>query len=511
MDELLQKMDEVTHLSQRLVGLEGFRETMVREGISRSLAETIKTYDENFLANKNVNMNVFTSTPSRTKLNVAIESIDWVRALTVVSLLAGLIELGRRFLKWLMEKYGSNAENRHLSDDEMELARNTIRNASINAADFDGEVPVERQNNASSETYLRRAWIQRDPMSWRNPIYSEIISHVNKGKSELDCKNALLSFKALSDRIGRDGAPIFMAMANDTEGRYFSKLLELVTGFSREEKDIAMWERSMEFILLALQHIDEVAYMCTLATERVARGQGKNEDNLARLHKEIDKLANRANMDMYTPFKMEPSQPHIDAALRPNRQGGNTRLYAMPIYTPKLKDKLQLFTDKVSKYQETSYGFWHEGNPGVDDARTHREYFKALTDDKVLKGMENILKHETRTDVNTINEVKKVAKSVDEYLEKIGKIVDEIAETEVGNNEIVYHVDKISVVTKPVDMLRASLNVIANVAKTSATLERASMKVTDRTGIALKAIVEGGKRYNAVHQQIREEIKKSIE
>lgn len=100
-----ESMAEVTRLNNELVGLESYRTKILAEGMSKSIGFGLEHIAPGTLGNLNLNM--LTETPTATKMNVALESIDWKSRITKVAIVILVLGVILKMLDWLLSPSSS--------------------------------------------------------------------------------------------------------------------------------------------------------------------------------------------------------------------------------------------------------------------------------------------------------------------------------------------------------------------------------------------------------------------
>lgn len=100
-----ESMAEVTRLNNELIGLESYRTKIMAEGMSKSIGFGLEHIAPGTLGNLNLNM--LTETPTVTKMNVALESIDWKSRITKVAIVILVVGIILKMLDWLLSPTGN--------------------------------------------------------------------------------------------------------------------------------------------------------------------------------------------------------------------------------------------------------------------------------------------------------------------------------------------------------------------------------------------------------------------
>ena len=93
-------MAELARLNNELVGLESYRELIKTQGMSKNIGFGLEHIAPGTLGNLNLNM--LTEIPTATKMNVALESIDWKSRITKVAIVILVVTVILKMLDWLL-------------------------------------------------------------------------------------------------------------------------------------------------------------------------------------------------------------------------------------------------------------------------------------------------------------------------------------------------------------------------------------------------------------------------
>lgn len=167
-------MAELARLNNELVGLESYRSKIMAEGMSKNIGIGLEHVAPGTLGNLNLNM--LTEAPTTTKMNVALESIDWKSKITKIAIVILVVGVILKMLDWLLTPSGNRVSGDSRDGEKaakaVHEAKEKLRDELKKAGDDIRERPTQ---NVIAEL------AERDE-KWMAPVYRVLIEQVDKRK-----------------------------------------------------------------------------------------------------------------------------------------------------------------------------------------------------------------------------------------------------------------------------------------------------------------------------------------
>lgn len=175
-DEVLNKaiaadFAEISRLNNELVGLESYREIITKNGMSRDVGFGLEHVAPGVLGKLNLNM--LTEVPTSTKMNVALEAIDWKSKVTKIAIVILVVGVILKIIDWMLgtktPSLGSSPSGKDIAKN-VEEQREKLHESITAAAEQIRAKPVQS---------VLAVMASKDE-KWMQPIYKILIEEVDK-------------------------------------------------------------------------------------------------------------------------------------------------------------------------------------------------------------------------------------------------------------------------------------------------------------------------------------------
>lgn len=187
-----ESMAEAARLNNELIGLETYRGKILAEGMSKSIGIGLEHIAPGTLGKLNLNM--LTETPSVTKMNVALEAIDWKSRITKVAIVILVVTVILKMIDWLLTPSTNRVSG---SSSDGDAAARSIHEAKEKIREEIKKAGKDIHDRPVQNVVLE---VSKRDEEWMKPVYQILAEQVDKkrynDKEALRCIEIMRLYRA---------------------------------------------------------------------------------------------------------------------------------------------------------------------------------------------------------------------------------------------------------------------------------------------------------------------------